>query len=113
MPHVKFHRNIEKPGTPRPLKLDSLQYIRGIAAILVVFYRVTVFLKLISATSWVLAVTAVVPAVAVSAVLGTLDVASYGWLKRVTDRSAGAHGVIAGSFVLIFLAAGVLGLRWK
>lgn len=70
-------------------------------------------LKLFSAPSWLLAVTAVIFAVVVSAVLGTLDVASYRWLKRMTDRSAATHGVLAGSFLLVFLVAGVLGLRWK
>lgn len=68
-------------------------------------------MKLVTAPSWFLAIACVVVAVAVSAVLGTLDVAGYGWLKRIADRSDGAHRVIAGLFVLVFLVAGILGLR--
>lgn len=69
-------------------------------------------IKLVTAPSWVLAIASMVAAVAVSAVLGTLDVAGYSWLKRITDRSEDAHRILAGLFVLVFLVAGILGLRW-
>lgn len=102
---------LERSG--RLLKVPFLTHLGNWSYALYLFHLPIILatLKLISAPSWVLAVTAVVSAVAVSAVLGTLDLASYRWLKRVTDRSVGAHGVIAGSFLLVFLVAGVLGLR--
>ena len=106
---IALERSGRLPKVPFLAHLGNWSY----ALYLVHLPVILATLKLISAPAWVLAVTAMVCAVAVSAVLGTLDVAGYKWLKRAADRSAGTHGVLAASFVLVFLVAGVLGLRWK
>ena len=106
---IARERSSRLPRVPSLIRLGNWSYALYLTHMLIILGT----LKLISAPAWVLAVTAMVSAVAVSAVLGTLDVAGYKWLKRAADRSAGVHGVLAASFVLVFLVAGVLGLRWK
>lgn len=106
---IALERNGRLPKAPFLAHLGNWSYALYLVHVPVILAT----LKLISAPGWVLAVTAMVSAVAVSAVLGTLDVAGYKWFKRAADRSAGAHGVLAALFVLVFVVAGVLGLRWK
>lgn len=104
---IALDRDGRLPEAPLLRKLGDWSYVLYLTHIPVIIG----LFKVMDAPAVVLVAVSLVGSVLVSSLLGWLDIAAYRFLKRITDRYTGVHKVFAGSFVAMFLAAGVIGLR--
>ena len=97
----------------RLLEVPLLRAVGGWSYVLYLIHVPVIIglFKALDGPPMVLVAVAVVGSILVSSLLGGLDVASYRVLKRGTDRYAVTHKVIAKAFAVMFLVAGVAGLR--
>ena len=104
---IALDRDGRLPEMPLLRALGGWSY-----ALYLIHVPVTIGLfKVMEAPTAVLIASALVGSVLVSSLLGWLDLTAYQFLKRGTARHKVIHKVLAGSFVAIFLAAGIIGLR--
>lgn len=105
---IALERKKKLPDVPALQKLGNWSYALYLVHVPVILGT----FKLLNAPPAILLTTAVVLAIVASAVLGTLDLASYRKLKGLCDKAhVKLHQTLAAAFVMLFFAAALYGLK--